>query len=284
MKAIEYAAGEGGFTLSVREPGWNSQRAPILMAAVCIGIAGLITHSIFTGPFAINGRPARPVDSLYFSPLWLAGIWLLGTAFQGAYRRVVFAADDAELVIAMRGPLRQSERKFSRAAFQAAKVADSNTRVNGRRLMQLALYFDGREKPLKLMTGRDEAQLAEIARLLTEGLSLPGNAASERAEMEVQEAPIHSHIFKIICGIGVGIGLILLALRGVIGLLPVVFAFFVTVVTAIVVIAMILRRASCPRCGQTIRRDGQSGEGYFQYKCSACRVVWQSQIRAGGPH
>ena len=281
MDSVEFLPTDSGFTMLVRSPGWYSQRGYLIFAAILLAIACSTTNSLFAGTFKINERPGTPADIVYFLPFWIGGLALVAVAIQGAYRKVVFTADAHDLVIATAGPLRRTTREYPRAALRAAIVDDSTTEVNGRRLKQLKLYFAGHNAPQTMLTGRDETDLIHIARHLTQALDLGKNSFSPTQYLEVRLAPLNSGIFKIFCGIGVAIGLLLMLLQSVIGPAAAGIGFFATAAALIVISSRLMRKAQCPQCGQEIRRDSLSPEGNYQYTCPKCRIVWQTPMRVG---
>ncbi|HEY4328755.1 MAG TPA: hypothetical protein VGN88_03395 [Phycisphaerae bacterium] len=282
MDSVQFMREKDEFTLVVRPAGWGGQMVFLLIGVLVICITAQVSSSMLHGNFKINDRPAEPYEVIYTIPAWAIGIGCLAAALQNAYRKTVISADARYMAIATSGPLRNTAQQFPRQSLVAANVGYSQTRVNGRQLKRLQLYFAEQTVPYCLLTGRTDEELARIAELLTENLHSDVKPYSKDEFMQVRHSPIYSTMFYTMCGIGVVIGLCDFGLKPFIGVPACAAIFFGTVLAIIVIFSRIARNCKCPQCDATIKRDNLSAEGNYQYTCPACRIVWQSDIRMGG--
>ncbi len=104
-------------------------------------------------------------------------------------------------------------------------------------------------------------------------------------EFEVRRHPIHVKTLRRFCAVGV-----LASIFGFV-IVPLILGhdiegigiyFFVLVALTVIVSSIVTSKCRCPQCNSVIKRDKAFGpSGYFRYTCPSCRIVWQSQLRAG---
>jgi hypothetical protein len=108
------------------------------------------------------------------------GLGLIGTAIHMTIRRAEIAFAAGRLLVLQFGGLFGKRRhEWAVEELAAIRVAASDTSVGNRPLMQLQIVPTG-GKPVSLLTGRDEQELAWIATVLRRELNLPAETEAER--------------------------------------------------------------------------------------------------------
>jgi hypothetical protein len=97
---------------------------------------------------------------------------------------------------------------------------------------------------------------------------------------ELRVHPNHLKTFRYLCGVGVIVCLIAMALGS--HTLAVIL-FFATATVGAIMRAILIRTCRCPQCKTVLKRDKKAGPcGCPRFTCPSCRVVWQSLNRAEG--
>ncbi len=158
-----------GLTLTLPAGGlWRGSAGLFASSLLWCGFMMVFTSIVvFTGGLDI-------IFAAFITVFWAIGIGMMLVAFNLGRRRVILdvvgVPGDATLLVArqdLRG-IRQDD--WPTRDIAAVRVADSGTEVNDRTLRQLHVELRDRKKPVKLLTGRPDEELAWIATTLRRGL------------------------------------------------------------------------------------------------------------------
>ncbi len=151
---------------------WNALNALVFAVFVHGGQAGLIGLTFPLGMF------------LLFAAIGI-GVW--GMALHMTIARAEFAVAGGNLLVIRFGLLGKRRQQWDGAELSAIRVGDSGTHVNNKPLLQLQMVpLVG--KPVTMLLGRDEMELAWIATRLRRALDLPARTPAENSIAQTETA------------------------------------------------------------------------------------------------
>jgi hypothetical protein len=142
-------------------------------------VTAVMSAFLFLGP---NEGLAERAFPLAMGAIFFAlGIVALGVAIHMTIRRAEIAYAGGELLVLRYGIFGKKRDWWVREQLAAIRASGSDTKINNRQLLQLEIVPVA-GKSVKLLTGRDEQELAWIATQLRKTTKLPAETADEADE------------------------------------------------------------------------------------------------------
>ena len=163
---VEVVETGSGIQVAVPSRGlWKASSGLLLFGAVWTMMTAVVTvGSVLKGPGS-HGDFSLPGLIAFLAVFWAVGLFMLLFGFHLGTQKWSIEVRPEGLVVTAKSILRSRVWQWRRGEVLRVRVGDSRVEVNHRPLRELQIQIVG-GKPLGLLAGRDEAELAWLAGLL----------------------------------------------------------------------------------------------------------------------